>query len=218
MATALVDVPMHETPAKIQPDTFLLPTPFEGGSPPSFSHNTHETTTTSFSRTNNRIFRTGANRALNHLISGNDDDGGFSDEEDDNDHNINEGGDGRMELEEELELHYTIFVGLPLGTPRDNIWLVLKRARNNVLQHIENGEFGSRALSIRNGSYVLRCDASFKSKTIEMAGEGNDIEFVLNSLEQWFFTLLDMQVQGANIRIPWMAGPWSMNWLLFLLE
>ncbi|ODM21921.1 hypothetical protein SI65_02765 [Aspergillus cristatus] len=220
MPIALADVQMDDTPTNVQPTTFLLPDfPDEDGVPIN-SHNNSHHAANGFGQNNGYPrWRTAANRALGRLISGNDGDDGFGDEGPNGDGNGNGGrnGNGHMELDEEPDLQYTIFVGLPLGTPRDNIWMVLNRARDTVLDKLNNGQFDSTALNVRNGSWVLRCDANFQSEIVGMAGEDNDMEYVLTSLEQWLYMLLDMQVQGAETSIPWMAGPWSMDWLLFRL-
>lgn len=54
---------------------------------------------------------------------------------------------------------------------------------------------------------MLRCDAKFKAGMIAMTGEANNMQYVLTSLEQWLFTLMNMQVQEVDTSIPWMAGP-----------
>lgn len=216
MPIALADVEMGGTPIDVCSNTYIPYSP-EYAAPMSSHNNTHQIA----ANDSNRYPRWSAagNRALGHVIRGNNDDGSFSDSEPggDNNGNGNNNVNGDMELEEEPDLQYTIFVGLPLGTPREHIWMVLNRARNTVLDKLTNCQFDSMALNVRNGSWVLRCDAKFKADTIAMAGECNNMEYVLTSLEQWLYTLLDMQVQGADINIPWMAGPWSMNWLLFVL-
>lgn len=151
-------------------------------------------------RTRQQGWRTGVSEPANPMLSDNDDDS-------------SEGGDGRMELEEEEMIPFTLTIGLPLGTLRDDIHMVLSRMRDNVLQHIESGHFDTNSLNVRNGSWAIRCDAQFKRDTLEMVGDDeNHMEYVLHSLEQWLMTMLDMRVQGINITIPWMAGAWSINW------
>ncbi|OJJ87863.1 uncharacterized protein ASPGLDRAFT_55155 [Aspergillus glaucus CBS 516.65] len=216
MPIALADMEMDDTPTDVRPNTYIPYSP-EYTAPMSSHNSTHQAA----ANDSNRYPRWSAagNRALGRVISGNNDDDSFSDSEPNCDNNSNgdDNGNGDMELEEELDLQYTIFVGLPLDTPREHIWMVLNRARNTVLDKLTNCQFDSTALNVRDDSWVLRCDAKFKADTIAMAGEGNDMEYVLTSLEQWLYTLLDMQVQGADISVPWMAGPWSMSWLLFVL-
>lgn len=152
--------------------------------------------------------RTGVSEPANPIISDNEDN-----DDDASSYNSSEGGDGRMELEQEHKISYTFVVGLPLGTIRDDVWMVLSRMRDNVLEHIESEQFDTTSLNVRNGSWAIRCDAQFNAETLQMVGEGgNPMEYVLNSLEQWLMTMLDMKVQGSNITIPWMAGIWSMNW------
>ena len=220
MPVALADIQMDDTPANVRPNTFLLPDFPDGDGVPNSNNNSHQIATNGFGQNNGYPrWRTAANRALGHLISGNDGDDGFGDEKPNGDGKGNGGrnDNGHIKLDKKADLQYTIFVGLPFGTPRDNIWMVLNRARNTVLDKLNNGQFESTALNVRNGSLVLRCDANFQSETVGMAGEDDDMEYVLTSLEQWLYTLLDMQVQGAETSIPWMAGPWSMNWLPFRL-
>lgn len=209
MPIALADVEMDNTPTGIRPNTVYIPYSPEYAASMS-SHNNTRRTAANDSNCYSRWSASG-NRALGRVVTGNDGDDSFSDSEPDSD------GNGDMELEEEPDFQYTIFVGLPLGTPREHIWMVLNRARNTVLDKLTNCQFDSTALNVQNGSWVLRCDAKFKADTITMTGEGDEMEYVLTSLEQWLYTLLDMQVQGADINIPWVAGPWSMNWLLFML-
>ena len=220
MPIALADVQMDDIPTNIQPNPFLLPDYPEDGVPMNSHNNSHQAAANGSGQNNSYPrWRTAVNRAVGRPLSGNDGDDSFGDGEPNGDGNGNDArnGNGDMELEGEPDIHYTIFVGVPLDTPYDNIWMVLNRARNTVMDKVTNGQFDSRALNVSNGSWVLRCDAKFTVETIDMVGEGNDMEYVLTSLEQWFYTLLDMQVQGADISIPWMAGPWSMNWLLFML-
>lgn len=184
-----------------------------------------EGTSSGYTTTNNRNFgigrtreqgwRTGVSEPANPIISDNEETENNNDDDNDDasSYNSSEGGDGRMELEQEHKISYTFVVGLPLGTIRDDVWMVLSHMRSNVLEHIESEQFDTTSLNVRNGSWAIRCDAQFKPETLEMVGEGgNPMEYVLNSLEQWLMTMLDMKVQGSDITIPWMAGIWSMNW------
>lgn len=216
MPIALADVEMDGTPTDIRPNTVYIPYSPDYAAPMSFHNNTHQIVANNSNHYSHWSIT--GNRALSHVTTGNNDNDSFSDSKPDGDNNgnANNNGNGDMELEEEPDLQYTLFIGLPLGISREHIWMVLNRARNTVLDKLTNCQFDSTALNVRNGSWVLRCDAKFKADTIAMAGEGNDMEYVLTSLEQWLYTLLDMQVQGADINIPWMAGPWSMKWLLFV--
>lgn len=165
-------------------------------------------------RTREQGWRTGVSEPANPIHNEETENDNDDDNDDDaSSYNSSEGGDGRMELEQEHKISYTFVVGLPLGTIRDDVWMVLSRMRSNVLEHIESEQFDTTSLNVRNGSWAIRCDAQFKPETLEMVGEGgNPMEYVLNSLEQWLMTMLDMKVQGSDITIPWMAGIWSMNW------
>lgn len=165
-------------------------------------------------RTREQGWRTGVSESADPIISDNEETENNNDDDyDTRSYNSSKGGDGRMELEQKHKISYTLVVGLPIGTIRDDIWMVLSRMRENVVEHIESEQFDTNYLNVRNGSWAIRCDAQFKPETLEMVGEGgNPMEYVLNSLEQWLMTMLDMRVQGSNITIPWMAGIWSINW------
>lgn len=109
----------------------------------------------------------------------------------------------------ELEVPFRIYVDLGPGFPIEDVWYVIDEARRHIVSRIRRSDYRHGPLDMVNGN-VLLFEGDLPSTGLAMVDAACEIEYVHRSLENWLLILLDMEVQGRQIEIPFSAGHWNM--------
>lgn len=113
--------------------------------------------------------------------------------------------------ESDFEVPFRIYVDLGPEFPVEDVWHVIDVARRHILTRIRRSDYRHGPLDMANGN-VLLFEAEIPATGLAMVDAASETEFVHRSLENWLLVLLDMNVQGSEIEIPFNAGYWHMAW------
>ena len=118
---------------------------------------------------------------------------------------------------EDRALHFNILVDLSAYNLRedtfDQAMNVLELSHMEIVRRLRLRVFDGAILDGEGvAENVIRFDGYIPVLVMTLVSEEDEAELLHRSLEQWLTTMMDLNGQGIEIKVPWFAGAWEMRW------